>query len=241
MMLGLSHEVYAYLVVINSIGPHGTLENRSLPIDSLVTNLSMLGEYSTFGAALVGVHGLFEIIPLISMLFTQRLLEGADASEASLATYGDLYSRIVHWHFDESQAPQGNYVSHCALVGEVYRDCLMVYLEAAMAGVLVDSAAFALKMQPFVNTGRLNMLELVTSPLVSVLLLPATIFGSCLVEEAHRLELVKFVRDGKFQMNHCFRVCEWLELLWSDPDPRMYGPYGLYLIMQNHNDSFCIV
>jgi hypothetical protein len=60
------------------------------------------------------------------------------------------------------------------------------------------------------------------------------IAGSCTLIPDEQNVLLREIYSMKYGMKHMAIVGDVLQLLWDDPDPRAYGPYGLHFIMQKH-------
>ncbi|CAG9953742.1 unnamed protein product [Clonostachys rosea f. rosea IK726] len=60
--------------------------------------------------------------------------------------------------------------------------------------------------------------------------------------QKHRQILLDDLLHSRYDMGHQNRAIEALQLLWgANPDPRCYGPYGLYITIKNHNPAFSIL
>jgi hypothetical protein len=61
------------------------------------------------------------------------------------------------------------------------------------------------------------------------------IAGSCLVKTSAQQALLSSMSGGWFKLRQLESLSKVLSLLWADPDPRAYGPYGLYMIIEKHS------
>lgn len=96
--LGFSIEIYAYLMLYNTIVPSSiTLD----PTDAFVVSLEEMALFPTFGALFAGSHELFQLLAQISQLASRRLAEEAAGSAVPTAalrnTHDDLQSRLTSW------------------------------------------------------------------------------------------------------------------------------------------------
>jgi hypothetical protein len=128
-ILGLVLEIYAYLVLVNVIGPLDSVKSRELPLDDpFVRDLESLKQYPTFGIAFVGFHGLFQLIPWIAEFATVRIEEGAKPSAASEAAFGKLKDEIEDWKREKTQwsRPEDDADLDCLAV--VYKHALLLFV-----------------------------------------------------------------------------------------------------------------
>jgi hypothetical protein len=239
-LLGFALEVYAYLVLANIITPYNTVGDRTLPVDHLLTSLGTLSVYDTFGLMFAGAHGLFETIPQISILYKERLEEKSNCSMESKAIYTKLYTSIANWELCKISSVSADLAIQREAIAEVYRYSLFIYLETAMSGLIVDDPGILCKIQDHIDTVFSILPQLFGSQYGAILLWPLMICGSCMVKENQREYLTKSLRTSRYQMKHCVTACDLLELLWRDTDTCAYGPYGLHLMMQKHNISYCM-
>jgi hypothetical protein len=242
-VLGFALEVYAYLVLANNITPSAATGNRLLPVDTLLTSLETLSVYDTFGIMFAGIHGLFEIIPQISQLYQRILEETAETGGCSMESnviYATLHTRIISWKL--ADAIGAALACQREIMAECYRHGLLIYIETAMSGPIVDDPSVICKIQDHVDAifSYSATLRQAESQYRAILLWPLMISGSCTVKEDQRKILATSLRMSRYQMRLCQIACELLELLWRDPDKRAYGPYGLLLIMQKYNISYCM-
>ena len=86
--------------------------------------------------------------------------------------------------------------------------------------------------ETYTLTMSTKMLALFDSRYHALFMWPAVIYGSCLTEEALQQRLIRSMRGSRCQARHIYTACNALEILWGDPDPRAFGPYGLYRLKE---------
>lgn len=241
-LLGFALETYAYLVLVNTITPHSTAGDRAIHPNNFLTSLDSLSGYDTFGTMFAGAHGLFEIIPKISLLFERRLEEqSGSCSLRNESTYTTLHNCITNWKLCEIESMSPEIALQRKSTAEVYRHALLIYLETAMSGSVVDDPGTICKIQDHIDSITSLSFLVLESQYAAILLWPILMAGSCMVKESQRETVAASLRQSRYQMKHCIAACELLRCLWSDPDKRAYGPYGLYLMMQKHNMNCCFL
>jgi hypothetical protein len=76
-------ELYAYLVLTNTLTPHAAIQERAIVFDSFIIHLDEIGDSAYRGIMLGGLNGLLELVPLISVLAASRLREDAVESDSA--------------------------------------------------------------------------------------------------------------------------------------------------------------
>ncbi|KAF2098755.1 hypothetical protein NA57DRAFT_75993 [Rhizodiscina lignyota] len=239
--LGLCLELYAYIVIMNSLSPYGSVATRTMPYDTFVLSLGTLSSYSTFGTMFGGIHGLFELIPQVALLASQRLVEEESGmtkpDPETVAMHDSLEARIRNWDLSPDPSEDTTEWEERSTAGEVLRHALYIYLSTALAGSLISDPDILSFIQFHIDA-ILNMAgSLAESHYACTLMWPLLIAGSCMVRESQRTELVTRLRASRYRMKHVFSACDLLQKLWESHDPQAYGPYGLYM-MERHD--YCI-
>jgi hypothetical protein len=217
--LDLYLEWYAYLVSCNTFTPYGTAQ-RLLPHDNFQASLM-----SPSGAFFAGCQELHYMIPEVSFLAARRLAEegvSADVQEE----HDRLYEQLTTWTLPEDEDMQLRH--HAA---EALRHAIHIFLATALAGAIVDQnilkhhvhAVFAAT--PYLIEARRY---------VATILWPLLIAGSCIVKPEWQQVMLSGMRGSWAQIRQLEAWSDVLELLYEDPDPRAFGPYGLYLTMEKH-------
>ena len=239
--LGFSLELYTYLVLTNFLTPYGLIEKRTLPLDPFLSSLEDLSHFPTFGSLYAGSHGLFELMPAVAMLGSRRLAEEANGqlkpSAAIRQEYDEINARIQAWQMPPIRHRQRREDwEDQRRAGEAYRHGLSLYLLTALSGTTVTDPAVLDQISD--HRGRLfaNTLQVAESKFIATILWPLAIGGSCLVvsEHQHMLRLA-MTEAGPNRLQVLTNVADLLQLVWDDPDPRAFGPYGMYYIMEKHD------
>lgn len=237
---GFSIELYTYLVLSNTFTPYSLAADPAVFSDPFVMSWEEMASFPTFGALFAGSHELFQLLPEVSALAARRLAEEAGGSAQPSAflkhTHDVLYNSITSWRMPP-QVP-GHKVEdweHKRRAAEVFRQGLHVYLATALAGSTVSNPATLAVIGEHVERVLIDAIHLVSLQMYhATLVWPIVIAGSCLVKPEHREGLIHGTRTAWYSMKHLEIIGDVLQLLWEDPDPRAFGPYGLHLIMQKH-------
>lgn len=238
-MLGFSLELYAYMMVSNYLSPYGTLVGRSLQLDTTLLSHDHLSQYKTFGTMFSTLYGLYQFIPEVARFAMHRLDEEASGmigpSEESHRTYKELKSNIASWSpalpkFD-SDIREWREQNETA---EIIRRGLYIYLLTSMAGSLVSDFETIEVIQTYSETMLKKMLGLIHSQYQTLFMWPGVICGSCLIDPKRQQDLVRGIKSSPCSAKHVHTACEAMEMLWADPDPRSFGPYGLYRLKEKH-------
>ncbi|KAL6358360.1 hypothetical protein LRP88_08545 [Fusarium phalaenopsidis] len=239
---GLGLELYSYLVVTNCLTPYGLLTERTFPLDPFVTSLDSLSHYQTFGIMFAGLHGLFELIPQASLLFGQRLTEqeaGADEpSPGCVELHDTIQRRLQDWNVSQATTDSFHDKDSMTNVSEALRHSIEIYLIAAMQGSSILSSGIISQLQDHVDIIFGSGRKLHQSQWTATLMWPSLIAGSCTTQEDQQQSLSRTLRNSRYRMKHSIRASNLLQRLWDDPDPLMYGPYGLYLAISKHDITF---
>jgi hypothetical protein len=239
--LSLNMEMYSYLVCSNYVTTYSTVSEDTLTVDPFILPLEEMERWPNFGAMFGGSHGLFKLIPEISLVASRRLAEeaaGAEEPSASLnRLYEDVYYRIKSWMMPPK--PPGEAMQDWEAkrdAAELLRQSLFAYILAAMAGSIVHCPT-RIAIRDHLQILFAYSTRVATSPYAANILWPMVIAGSCATKPEGQLVLRHAMRSGPFRLRHVNQLGDVLQLIWDDPDPRAYGPYGLRLIMQKHGLS----
>lgn len=239
--LGLSIEIYTYLVCSNYVTTYSTATERTLTVNPFVMPLEEMERLPHFGALFGGSHELFSLIPDISLVASRRLAEEAGGStepSASLTRlYDEIYYRVKSWVMPPKQPGEGiQDWEQKRDAAELLRQTLFMYILAAMAGSIVPCDT-RLTIRDHLLIFFSYSPKVATSPYHANILWPIVIAGSCTTRPEAQVLLRLGMQSGAFRLRHVNKFGDILQLLWDDPDPRAYGPYGLHLIMEKHGLS----
>lgn len=242
--LGFSVELYSYLVFSNTIVPHCGPDFYSSPIGSFIASLKTIGAGPSFSALFGGSHELYRLIPEVSHLASQRLLEEKTGitipSLAQRRVYNELYMSVESWKLPPP--PPGNDPKSWEqrqLVGDMFREGLFIYLATSLAGSFVNDPAVIVSIQDHIDKLFNYAPQLLSSESVAVMLWPFVIAATCMVKAKQQQTFLRVVKG--FDMKHLVILSDVLEMLWDDPDPRAYGPYGLHLVLERTGLSIALV
>lgn len=204
-----------------------------------------------------GSRLLFEMIPRANALFCRRLAEQSagetEPTSAFLQDYAELSLGIETWKMPlpsltndinrstENGNPELSEWAHSNMAAEFIRHALRIYILAAQLGSdpptpEVDSA-IQTNVEAMAKISRI----IAATPYASTLMWAVIVGGSCVKDEIYRQELAFWLRTSHYQMRHLSLVLNALELLWADPSPNAFGPYGLRYISEKHDLNFCIM
>ena len=251
-IFGFLLELYVYLVLSNSFIPYGLHDGRHIPFDDVVLNPSLLSCYDSFGMVFSGLHELFGLIASISQFAARRLDEGPTPTSEATAYYNETRRRLEEWVHPPPRddllrrAPHDKmvemWITQRRAIGETYRSALYMFLETAMLGPTTPSAEFQTSIQVYTLQIGVAVLgnELVTSSFAIILLWPLMVAGSVVLGLEERKLLVDGMTDRESASWNAIRGAELLQKVWEDDDPRVFGPYGLYLMMEKHGINLCL-
>lgn len=237
--LGFTVELYTFLSLTNSVTPYGAVKDRKLPGDDPIISVAAAGLLSTSGSFLAGRDGIYSLVTEVSLLASRRLdeqLSGiAYPSIMIKKIHDDLLNRITAWKMPSSYTESDKeMLEHTHLAGEAFREGLYIYLATAVAGTTVVEPAVILAIQNHIDTLFGYGPQLLCSPCIAAILWPFIIAGTCIVKQDQQETFIDVIRSKRFSMRHLFVLSDMMRLLWADADPRMYGPYGLHLVMEKH-------
>lgn len=123
-------------------------------------------------------------------------------------------------------------------VSEALRHSIKIYLIAAMQGSSISCPETISQFQSHVDIVFGSGRKLHQSQWTATLMWPFLIAGSCTTQQDQQQLLSHTLRNSRYRMKHSIRASNLLQRLWDDPDPQMYGPYGLYLAISQHDVTF---
>lgn len=241
--LGFSIEIYSYLMLYNTIVPSGlTLD----PTDAFVMALDEMALFHTFSALFAGSHVLFQLLAEISQLASRRLAEEAAGSAVPTAalkdTHDELQSRVTSWRMPPPRPGESlGGREYKSIAAETLRQGLYIYLTTALSGSTVNPG------NRDVVEGHVRLLFghaqglLASRYYVANMAWPVVIAGTCLVKPGPQQALRREMGIKEFNFRNLKYLGDILQLLWDDPDPRAYGPYGLYMTMEKHGQTIGIL
>ncbi|RKL27795.1 hypothetical protein BFJ72_g12923 [Fusarium proliferatum] len=243
---GFMLELYAYHAIKITITPRSFLSDEVVEIDPSVYSLDILRGYKSRGFLLGFGQGLWEMVPEISQLVEARREEekrGIIATTAYQEQYASLLSRLEGYNALEEDT--NGLCSHeeQATAVMIYQHGLIVYLQSAFYPDMLADPNLAAEIDNRVEQTMSAFYSLFVSesPYRRMLLWPGTIMASV----ARRQEHIHVFRAGFFARasrtpGAVKMGAKIVELLWSDPDPRAFGPRGVSYIMTKHDISLSL-
>lgn len=234
-LLSFVLEIYHYFVLTNNVTPFGAITSRTLPHDTFLNDvLGTTMQCDMDEAIFGGSYGLFEFLPSIAALASRRLTE-KQPSQESLEMYQALHARIAEWESPEPLIFDQKWQTQRQSALELCREAVLLSTETAMFPHAQWDSLIRGRVLGHVDTIMLYAEHVSGSPYETILLCPLIIAGSCMVRSDHRQCLQSRLRTTRFHMNNCVQAAKLLELVWNDPNERIYGPYGLSVVMQRHS------
>jgi hypothetical protein len=239
--LYLSKVWYAYLVSCNNLTPYGLIKARTMPLDALETATDELETSPRFGSFFAGCHELYKVMPQVSLLAAQRVAEeelGYSAPSGPLCEeYRRIHRNLVSWTMPPITGLTRSDMKLRQHAAEALRSALHIFLETSIAGAVVGDDSRVVISQHvravFAETAQL----IATRQFIATILWPTLIAGSCLATPSWQEIMLHDMCRGWFQMQQLQVWKDLLACLYADPDPRAFGPYGLYLMMEKHDLS----
>jgi hypothetical protein len=233
-------ETYSYLVSVVNITANTDSDYRTVIFEPYTDALEGYRDSRTYGAMMGCAQGLFELIPSICKLGYRRIAEenNKKSSFETIALYKSLETKIQNW-----QPPQVIIKDDCSVneritAAKLYQQALLVFLHTNFYGSqisdpnllsLIDASLEVLF--PIVN----DLPE--DTPIMSTLLWPCMIIGSCLRHPLHRMLLRHQMLASPFNMLLVSKTVQILDWLWEDEG---FGPYGLGTVMKKHKITHCM-
>lgn len=184
--------------------------------------------YPTFGTMFANIHGLFELIPRVTLLAEQRLAEEAGgADEPSLASpflYEEMEQKVEEWSvlisspYDTSQD-----LDDQRIAAKIFQHGLHIYLLTSLAGSLVSDPRTHHTIQFHVDAIIQYLGWVKHSQWGAIMLWPIIIARSCMTAKSQRQRLAKKLKFSRYRMKHLFVVSGVLEKLWATTDPKTFG------------------
>lgn len=235
--LGFSLELYTYLTLCNALVMPPTSDHR-LHANAIIMPLDKMAGFPTFGSLFAGSQDLYRLIPEVGQLAAQRLAEEAageiEPSTSLTDTRDRLYDSISAFEMPPPSWPGERDRDLKGYASEALRHALHVYLITSIAGSVVSGE----KVRSCIGQHTAQLFwyirALADTHYFATLLWPVAIGASCITKPTPQEHVTRVFRDSWSGMRHMGILAEILQLLWKDPDPRAYGPYGLAFIMKKH-------
>jgi Fungal specific transcription factor domain len=208
----------------------------ALALDSCITRLKKFQDCKVSGMMFGCAQSLLTLIPSICKLGQDRILEEKSGhfSFDNFACYKALQSKIESWQEPLPTESDGQSTKDVINAGRLYKEAILIFLHTSFyASNVGDPELLALIDMSLYNAHSFYVFES-DSPVLSVLLWPCMIIGSCLRQPGHREHLRDKMLETPFNMTVVQNSVKVLEWLWEDSDSNAYGPYGLGIVMRKH-------
>lgn len=182
------------------------------------------------------------MIPLVGRLASRRLSEEsqglATPTQSLQEDHDRLHKRLTAWKWPDAKLLAGESTEDLKLrqhAGEALQHAVHIFLATSLAGATVSDPGIRAVVSQHVHRVFAAIPHLINArKYVATILWPVLIAGSCLEKPAWQEVMLREMCGGWFQMRQLEVWAKLLDLLYKDPDPRSFGPYGLYLMMEKH-------
>lgn len=246
-LLGFLLELYAYLVFVGHVTPNSVTEYRAIPLDPIITSSIDTNNFKTGGVMFGYAQGLFSLIPFISHLGRQRLLEDqyGECPAERLSTYDSLRRQILDWHAPESGYRESkNSRDDLITAATIYQHSLLIFLHASFHGSNTVNSGSITEVESSIKIVLSLLWNLshasTPSPLLSIMMWPIIITGSCLRDPRLQANLRSGLLESSVTMNIVTRAVQLLDCLWAEQSDVAYGPMGLEIVMKKHGLNICM-
>ena len=104
-----------------------------------------------------------------------------------------------------------------------------------MSGAIIDDEDTLRRIQHHVDEYMIRDAIVSATEWGTLAVWPCMIAGSCTTRQEQQDEICRrFWNSPLWRVNHVLTAEKVLRLLWASDDERMFGPYGLYLVMEKH-------
>lgn len=199
-------------------------------------------------------HTLYGLLPRAISLFVNRLAEQAagkmEPTSTFMADYTELSLAIECWsmpsfpHLSKKDMRMADdeyltsWKENC-VAGECMQHALRIYIITAHLGSQPPTAADDTVIQREVDMFFDKVRKIMHSLAASNLMWPIIIVGSCLRDQDIRDDLINAIKFSDYKIRPLSNILEALQILWADPDPTAFGPYGLQRVLDKNNISIC--
>lgn len=125
----------------------------------------------------------------------------------------------------------------------IYQQALFVFLHTTFHGTAPPTPALYAKIDPCVDR-LFDLMQniLPGSAVITTLMWPALIIGSCVRKSGQQAVLSAYMAALPLRMGSCQRMQEVLACLFEAQkgDERVYGPYGLEIVMRRMDVNICV-
>jgi hypothetical protein len=228
-------ETYAYMVSVANITVNAPSAYPTLILDTCIAGLERFQDCKAAGMMFGFSRNLLTLLPSICELGYNRILEEnfGKYSFDSVARYKSIQSKIESWQEPSTTENSGVDVKDLVVASKIYKEAIFIFLHTAFYGSKVNDP----ELLNLIETSISNALPFSidnNSPVLSVMLWPCMIIGSCLRGSDVRQYLRGRMLETHFNMTIVLRSVQLLDWLWEDDAVNAYGPYGLGVVMRKH-------
>lgn len=244
-LCGLTLELYTYLALIASPTPYNN--GKALEPDTRNSSLpswDTLRTYGTFGIIVSPMYQCLEVIPRVVNLCARRQTEMifGECSSESWEEFFQITDIIASIGFVDELLGSSIDAEHrqSSSVSAVYRHALAIFVNDAMwcGATQCDECQLSIIRQHALSALEL-IPTLVDTDLSNVLLWPAVVIGSCLLDEGER-GIIRSALSTKEPIYVVVKTKTILEHLWAENNPVYFGPYGLHKQMLSNQTNLCL-
>lgn len=205
-------------------------------LDSCIIGLEKLQSCKANGMMFGYAQSLITLIPSICTLGYDRLVEQTSGTYSfeSVASYRALLLKIESWQEPLHRPYSGKTETELISAAEAYRTAILIFLHAAFYATNVTTPEALTLIDELIHASFLSLSFDEDSPVLSVMLWPCMIIGSCLRDPFQRAYIRSKMLKAPFNMTIVLNSVQLLDWLWEDTDPNIYGPYGLGIVMKKH-------
>jgi hypothetical protein len=233
-------ETYTYLISVVNFTANTDSDYRTVIFDPCTEALESLQHSKVSGALLGCAQDLFKLIPSICKFGYRRLNEEKNQkfSFETIALYKSLESKIQDWQPPKVIDREDFSTKDRITAAKIYQQALLVFLHGNYYGSKVMDPKFL----ALVDTSLAKSLPFIgdisdDSPIMTTLLWPGLVLGSCLQQPLHRMLLRDRLLGSPFNMMLVSQTVHILEWLWEEGE---FGPYGLGAVMKRHKIIHCM-
>lgn len=223
------------MVSVANITVNAPLAYPTLILDPYIAGLEKFQNCKASGTMFGLSRNLLTLLPSICELGYNRILEenAGEYSFESVARYKSIQSKIESWEEPSTSENRGIDVKDLVVASKIYREAILIFLHTAFYGSKTDDPELLTLIEISISNAVPFSLDN-DSPVLSVMLWPCMIIGSCLQDSDVRQYLRGRMLETHFNMTIVQRSVQILDWLWEDNAMDAYGPYGLGVIMKKH-------
>jgi hypothetical protein len=210
-------ELYTYLVAVVNITANTNSDYHSVIFDPYVETLESFRDSKMYGSMLGCAQTLFEMIPAICKLGYRVIQDQRNDTYSgehfaeNITAYKLLEARILGWQPRENNPEKDEFTSDRVIAAKIYQQSLLIFLHSNYYGSQVSDPTFLNLIDKSLEAiTPLVMLLPLDSPILTTIMWPIMIIGSCIREPLGHGLLLGRIRDSPFNMTS---ICKGIQLL----------------------------